>query len=275
MAQSESAREHWTAFRASLREQLVRTTSERFRDAWHVEPERTAFYVDEILPRVAADLKLETSAELFRIDLAMGLPSATGMVPLIRIESENDADTATYEVRKLAALSGPVKVLITCCEWDDTTGAWRHGGRKGQYLERWLAIARAHGQAWPTISMFTVVVGEWNDTRLCFYATVLDTATGRLVEENSILFERTVGPAPPSVDDRFILEVTDHGPMTVAEMARRCQTTERRIESILKWAETKRTGQHRYGIETIGAIITVQSKGDWRRQILQRYGRLA
>jgi hypothetical protein len=274
MAQSEAAREYWNGFRATLREQLAHITSERFSDAWHVEPERTAFYVREILPRVAAGLKLETAAELFLVDLAMGLPSQAGMVPLIWIESENNADTATYEVRKLAALSGPVKVLITCCEWDDTTGAWRHGGRKRQYLEQWLTIVRSHSQAWPTISVFAIVVGEWNDTRLRFYVTALDTVTGGLIED-SILFERTVGPAPPSVDVRFILEVTDHGPMTVAEMARRCRTTERRIESILEWAKTKREGQNRYRIETSGDTVTVHFKGDWQRQILQRYGRIA
>ncbi len=271
MAQFEAARDQWVRFRASLREQLERTATERFSEAWHIEAERTAFYVRELLPRVAADLKLEKAAELFRVDMAMGLQSPAGVVPLVWIESENSADTATHEVRKLASLSGPVNVLITCCEWDDTPGAWRHGGRKRQYLEHWAAIVRSHGQTWPTASVFAIIVGEWNTTKLRFYVTALD-ANGDPIEDDSILFDRTVGPAPPSIDDRFILDVTDHGPMTVAEMARRCQTTERRIQSILEWARTKREGQNRYSIETRGDTVTVRSKGQWRREILERYG---
>ena len=163
-------------------------------------------------------------------------------------------------------------MLFTCCEWDDTPGAWGHGGEKRGYLEKWAAIVRSHGQAWPTASVFAIIVGEWNATKLRFYVTALD-ANGDRIEDDSILFDRTVGAAPPSIDDRFILNVTDHGPMTVAEMARRCQTTERRIQAILVWAQTKREGQTRYSIETHGDTVTVRFKGQWRREILERYER--
>jgi hypothetical protein len=268
--QSEAARDYWVRFRASFREQLERTSTDRFGDAWHSEPERTAFYVRDILPPVAADLKLQKAPELFRVDMAMGVASPVGMVPLIWIESENNADTATHEVRKLAALSGPVKVLITCCDWDDAPGAWKHGGKRNHYLEQWLSIVRSYAQTWPSASVFAIVVGEWNDTRLRFYATVLDS-DGDITEDNTILFDKTVGPAPPSVDERFILDVTDHGPMTLSEMARRCDSSEARINSILGWAQTSRQGQRRYSIKVDGEKITVASKGDWRREIVERF----
>jgi hypothetical protein len=76
-----------------------------------------------------------------------------------------------------------------------------------------------------------------------------------------------------SVDERFILDVTDHGPMTIAEMARRCDSSEARIKSILAWAQTSRQGQYRYSIKIDGEEITVGSNGDWRREILERFGR--
>jgi hypothetical protein len=174
MAQSDAAHGYWVRFKSSFRKKLDSTSIERFGDAWHSEPERTLFYVWDILPQVAADLKLQNVPELFRVDMAMGAASPAGTVPLIWIESENNADTATHEVRKLVALSGAVKVLITCCEWDDSPGAWKHGGKRNHYLNQWLSIVRSHAQVWPSASVFAVVVGEWHDTRLRFYATVLD-----------------------------------------------------------------------------------------------------
>ena len=119
------------------------------------------------------------------------------MVPLVWIESENDLTDITHEVRKLASLSGPLKVLITCCEWDDTPGAWPHGGQKRE-LEKWTAILREHCQAWHSVSVFAVIVGEWNGTNgtLRFYAIAFD-AMGNLVDDHSILLGRTVGEPPP------------------------------------------------------------------------------
>jgi hypothetical protein len=271
MTQSDAARDQWVRFRASLREQLEHTPTDRLRDAWFSCAERTTFYTRDLLPRVAADLKLDIAPELFRVDMALGLPSPTGVVPLVWIESENDLTGITHEVRKLASLSGPLKVLICCCEWDDAPGAWQHGGRKRQCLEEWSAILRSHGQAWPDASVFAIVVGEWNAS-LRFYATVLD-ALGNSADDHAVLLDRTVGVPPPSVDDRFIVHVTDQGPMTIADMARRCQTSEARIQSILKWAQTSRNGQERYSIEANDQQINVRSKGSWRREILERDGR--
>src|SRR5439155_27353789 len=100
MMQFDVACEHWSNFRASIHDQLERTPTERLRDAWSAEAERTAFYMGDLLPRVASDLKLETGHELFRVDMAMGVPSPMGIVLLVWIESENDLAGITHEMRK-------------------------------------------------------------------------------------------------------------------------------------------------------------------------------
>jgi len=188
------AHELWSIFRVSVCNQLEHTSTERFRNVWHNDRARTAFYTGDLFPRIASDLKFETFCELFRVDMAMGLLSPAGLIPLVWVESENNSNSASQEVKKLACLSGPLKVLITCDEWDETPGAWRHGGRKTRLLQSWTTILQSHSQLLPTQSLFAILVGEWNNSRstLRFYGTTLD-ATGKRIEDDSILMERDIG----------------------------------------------------------------------------------
>lgn len=192
-----NAGELWTGFRGSICTHLKNTPTEEFWNIWHNVGRRTDFYISHLLPRVASDLQLKTVFELFKVDMAMGRQSSTGaVVPLVWIESENNSSTAQDEVRKLVCLSGPLKVLITCDEWDSTPGAWPHGGKKTKLLQSWTAILNSHYQIWHNPSVFAILVGEWNGPRstLRFYATVFDAMGERIerIENDSILLDRNI-----------------------------------------------------------------------------------
>ena len=189
----------WVQFRLSLRRRLHATSDEAFERAWASSRHRTTFLLNELLPTVADDLGMTTKSELFRVDMAMGRQPSGAFVPFIWIESENSVHSADYEVRKLAALASPLKVLFVCCEWDNTPGAWPHGGLQDERIEGWTNIMRAHGDAWESRSVFAIVVAEWN-VDLRFYATAFD-GVGVCVDRHEILFERPMATST-SLDAR-------------------------------------------------------------------------
>ena len=196
---TEQSNELWSRFRASLGKRLERTSSERFELAWQSRSNRTSFILTELLPNVAADLELTPRSELFKVDMAMGRSDPSCFVPIVWIESENDVSSIDHEVRKLAALSGPLKVLFACCEWDSTPGVYVHGGAQRQCLAEWSNVLRSHGEAWPSHAVFAVVVAEWNE-HLRFFVTAFD-GMGTCIDVHDVLFERPMAVGPAQLTD--------------------------------------------------------------------------
>jgi hypothetical protein len=90
--------------------------------AWSSAKARTCLYKEMLAP-LATNLgtlieeKLEAGSELFKVDFAICQNSNDIKVPLIFIESENNAFSAEHEIRKLVNLAAPLRVLITVIQW--------------------------------------------------------------------------------------------------------------------------------------------------------------
>src|SRR5437899_12912127 len=82
---------------------LSTVEEDRIVAAWASQTARTSFYRDCLLKSVAQDLELAVAPELFKVDFVMTTPSSSGIqIPVIFIESENIAKSASQEVSKLA-----------------------------------------------------------------------------------------------------------------------------------------------------------------------------
>ena len=165
---------HWKKFRDSLNGNLIATNKVVLKNAWNSQPERTAFYTSKLLPQVAEDLKLVCETELCKVDFALCAKSTPGhKVPLIFIESENNAMTAADEMWKLCSLSAPLKVLISCIEWCEDPEYWPPDGKKGEksrLLLEWKEIIKAHNEVWPQPCVYGIVIGELKENTLRFYS---------------------------------------------------------------------------------------------------------
>ncbi len=184
---------YWRCFREQFSAQLQGTEKLVLQTAWSSSAERTSFYSNTLLPRVADALNLAVKTELFKVDVALCAKSSTGHdVPLIFVESENNAFTATHEVSKLCCLSAPLRVLITCVEWNETPDFWPSGGTRARLLSEWQDIMRAHCQFWPQPGVIGILVGEWGtDNKLRFYAMAIGN-NGDTCESESIVFEEAM-----------------------------------------------------------------------------------
>jgi len=162
----------WYSFRDSMVAALSTVEGDRIIAAWGSQTARTSFYRDYLLKSVAQDLEVSVAPELFKVDFVMTALSSSGLqVPVIFIESENIATSASHEVRKLAVLAVPLRILITVGEWSDL---WPSGGLRKILLPQWQAIIRAHAEMWPHPGWLGVVVGEWGpDSHLRFYTVAL------------------------------------------------------------------------------------------------------
>jgi len=186
---------YWESFEKHFLAALEEATVDEFRVAWKSEKERTCFYKEIIATRIAASMNMQFTSELFKVDFALCATSTNGhLVPLIFVESENKANTATHEVRKLCSLSAPLKVLITCVEWCEESGYWRSGGSKTKLLSRWREIISAHNEVRPQECVYGIIVGEWHsgDGPLRFYSMAFNNS-GELVRQEKIIFERVFG----------------------------------------------------------------------------------
>ncbi|WP_153067425.1 hypothetical protein [Steroidobacter cummioxidans] len=76
--------------------------------------ERTQFYAEYLLPKIADELGLAHVREEFKVDHVGAIYSANEhAVPRFFVESENDFTGAIHEIRKLCSLNSPLRVLIT------------------------------------------------------------------------------------------------------------------------------------------------------------------
>jgi len=147
--------------------------------AWESAANRTKSYRDCLLPKIAARMSLTARYELFRVDSSFCVGHDDSVwVPIVHVESENNAASATHEVAKLSALNAPLKVLIVCDEWS-TYGGWSHGGREASHLAKWRAVINAYRYHYSGNGPVGLIVGELgNDKRLRFFSTLLNGSTG-------------------------------------------------------------------------------------------------
>lgn len=182
---------YWHKFIDILHGTLSRTSDDAFIRAWKSRTARTEFYVGELLQNMAPQLGMTLRTELLSVDYAFCKTTASGeRVPLIFVESENATATAEHEIRKLCALAAPLKILITCCEWSDERGVWKHGGKKSKHLASWSRIIKAYGEVWPNSCLYGIVVAEWSSA-LRYYTLCLDSH-GDLCEDNGVSFQREI-----------------------------------------------------------------------------------
>jgi hypothetical protein len=91
--------------------------------AWKSAANRTKSYRDCLLPKIAERMSLTARYELFRVDSSFCVEHDDSVwVPIVHVESENNAASATHEVAKLSALNAPLNVLIVCDEWSTYGG---------------------------------------------------------------------------------------------------------------------------------------------------------
>lgn len=134
-----------------------------FEQSWVSKSERSKFYFESLLPRIAPRLGLEFRKERpFRIDgVFFKRASQSTEVPLIYVESENYAKSSHEEIFKLCCISAPLKVLFICNEWTEvdkreiTDGYW-------QYIIDDFAEEKI------LIGNLCIIIAEWND-RLRFH----------------------------------------------------------------------------------------------------------
>lgn len=183
--------EYWKKYKDNFRSELEATPPEAFSQAWENSGSRTKFYVDGLLPKIAERMNLVLCKELFKVDYAFCKNDSYGnRVPLIFIESENNAFSATHEVRKLCSLAAPLKILITCVEWSDTPGEWPNGGHRASLMKDWTSIVSSHSQIWPQPSVYGVIVAERWKNRFRYYSQGF-SSSGVPVDTHDVLFERT------------------------------------------------------------------------------------
>jgi hypothetical protein len=153
--------------------------------------------------------------EFLNIDHTLLLTQQNHPVPWAFIESENDAGTAAAEIRKLCAVSAPLRVLLTRAEWWAETADFfppkRYENRRAQFLPVWTSIAVTHNQVWSNPGLLALLVAEqcimeWHqpspswptlqefqNRRFRYYAYHFDTAIGEW-QPNGIYQRYLAGP---------------------------------------------------------------------------------
>ena len=174
---------YWIKFRELFIEELE-NNQQHLPKAWQSETDRTAFYTTQILPNVAHNMGLIFEQEFLNIDYIFNKQCSGGSkVPLVAIESENKATKAHHEVRKLCCISTPLKVLITCVEWE----IFGHKNKKNQLLGQWKKQITCHNKVWPQPSVLGILVAEKDQygTFRC-YGTAF-SSSGNVIDNHKIL----------------------------------------------------------------------------------------
>lgn len=180
--------QYWKKFQSEFKNALDEQSFEDLSYAWLSQTNRTSFYENNLIPKIATSMNLEFINEDFKIDYTLCQRVEDYLAPLIFIESENNAQTATHELRKLNCLNAPLKVLVVCSEWCDEQGFWKHGGGRKNLTETWLKNIKSHGNVWPSNSITAIIVAEWKDN-LRYYSFACNS-NGEIVDEHKILFEK-------------------------------------------------------------------------------------
>ena len=175
--------ELWNSFCSNFHQALTETPADDLLTAWASHPGRTTFY-RRVLQNIAGKMELSCRGELFKVDFAMSTKESDNSVepvPIVFIETENNAFSCHKEIRKLASITAPLKILVAVVEWDETPGVWSKGSRRKELLDEWQGIIRHYDARWPRSGLIGIVVGERRpDNLLCFHACAL-TSNGELI----------------------------------------------------------------------------------------------
>ncbi|SIO50398.1 hypothetical protein SAMN05444172_2560 [Burkholderia sp. GAS332] len=166
----------WNDFLRYFQTELYATPKGHLRWAWASAFNRTKFYQNCLLPKVAQRMGLVARYEMFRVDSSFCVPPGNSIrVPIVQVESENNAHSALHEVAKLCALVGPLKVLIVCQQWS-SLGRWQGGGSETMLLPKWRTLVKEHEPYYPNNGSIGLIVGEFSDAdeHLRFYSTLLN-----------------------------------------------------------------------------------------------------
>lgn len=166
----------WTAFKNALIESIKETKQADFKKAWTSRYERTCFYFDSLLPKVADKLGLELEKEvLFRVDATFYKRGGqTTKVPVIFLESENDVRTSNHEIYKLCSLNSPLKILMICNDWNEASKKIITDGYWDYIIEDFIDESSLMGY-------LAIIIAEWNE-ELKFYTYVYDN-NGKVIED--------------------------------------------------------------------------------------------
>lgn len=170
----------WDSFKNALVGSIKETDINVFEKGWSSSSERTLFYFDSLLPKVADKLNLKFEKEMrFRVDGTFyKIAGQTSRVPVIVLESENDVRTSEDEVIKLCSLNAPLKILMTCCDWNsDSKKIIREG--------YWEYIIEDFSDESSLTGYFAFIIGEWNET-LKFYTHVYNE-NAELIEDELLI----------------------------------------------------------------------------------------
>jgi len=176
-----NAKDLWNNFKQSLLEGIKETDVRAFEQAWKSCNDRTLFYFDILLPRVAQKLKLGFQKEKpFRIDGIFTIRGGqTNDVPIIYLESENNARSSYEEVYKLCCLNAPLKVLIVCTEWDDQI--WK----EQVVYKYWHYIIEDFKDELSLTGYFAFIIAAWDET-LKFHSYVFNE-NAELIEDAMLI----------------------------------------------------------------------------------------
>lgn len=179
-------------FREQFRAVIEAASPADLTQMWSDSHRRTEFYARTLMPELAVRMEMGVASEVLRVDYTL-VEKASG-VPLVVVESENEAFRAQEELWKLCCLSAPLRVLLTVVQWDDTPGVWEGGGWRSRLLHNWGCTVKAHAAVFPVPSLLLVLVGEWRANALRYHLASFSLTSGELVEEG-LLVERLLSDA--------------------------------------------------------------------------------
>ena len=197
----------WQHFAEAFSFAISKADENQLASAWSSPKTRTKFYKEMLSPLARGlgtliEEDLEAGSELFKVDFAICRNSQDIKVPLIFIESENNAFSADHEVRKLVNLAAPLRVLITVVQWDEEGSVWndRGGGYRSKLLDGWERIIREHQIVWPRPGVVGILVGEWRpDKEFRFYGYGYGEGHRLRVPISEILVKRNVKYEDPRI----------------------------------------------------------------------------
>jgi len=139
-------------FRDALIRELRATPLADFEPGWGKNqlPDRTEYYKEKLLPRVAASCGYQFQPEFLLVDHSF---LNSDRVPVVFIESEHSHPTIGREIDRLCAVSSPVKVLLLSCEWAD--------GVRELVLPHWKARIAAGHNYLSQPAVYIMVIGQW------------------------------------------------------------------------------------------------------------------
>lgn len=178
------------SFLFAFRDFILNCSIEELQLAWSSKTARTRFYTERVMPAVAKKLGLLHGKEEFKVDFVMTKESFRGhSIPKIYIESENNYEDASHEIRKLCLINSPLRYLITVTnkKSQSDTDSPIH-----QQLREWQSIIKSHHETNPDFrGIIGVIIGSKIIHSLEFLACAF-RPTGDLVRPLSKLLSRDI-----------------------------------------------------------------------------------